>query len=134
MISSITSKEVRYSYNILKGEIGVNLENKTSELLLGIGIPPHVRGYRLLRRAIEMAYDDRNYLKRITKGLYIDLATEFSRTPSQVERNIRSAIQIAFDRDIPEYYKRSINPRTGKPANSEFIALCAEKLKMDESK
>lgn len=110
-------------------------ERRITVLLQDIGIPPHLGGYKALQKAIRLAYDDKTaYHGRIVKGLYPAVAEETGDgyTASQIERNIRNAIEATFNRKLPAAFESYINPLSGKVANSEFIAWCVERLKTED--
>jgi two-component system response regulator (stage 0 sporulation protein A) len=110
----------------------VTLEEKISEIFISIGIPPHIKGYGYLREGIKMTIEDPNMINSVTKELYPSIAKKFSTTPSKVERAIRHAIEVAWNRGridaINAIFGSRIYLGTEKPTNSEFIALVADKL------
>lgn len=99
-----------------------------------IGVPAHIKGYNYLRDAIILCVNDGEMLGSITKLLYPTVAKHFSTTPSRVERAIRHAIEVAWDRGDVEtlnnYFGFTIQSSRGKPTNSEFIAMIADKLRL----
>ena len=99
-----------------------------------IGVPAHVKGYQYLREAILIAVDDMDVINAITKVLYPQVAKTFSTTPSRVERAIRHAIELAWDRGdletLQKFFGYTVSNTKGKPTNSEFIALIADKLQL----
>lgn len=111
-----------------------NLENDVTEMIHEIGVPAHIKGYHYLREAIMMCVDDVEMLSAITKVLYPTIADKFQTTPSRVERAIRHAIEVAWSRGRMEtleaMFGYTINTGKGKPTNSEFIALIADKLRL----
>lgn len=111
-----------------------DLETVVTEVILDIGIPAHVKGYHYARRAIMLCVEDQKMISLVTKVLYPTIAKEFGTTPSRVERAIRHAIEIAWDRGnvdtLNEYFGYTINNGRGKPTNSEFIAMLADKLRL----
>lgn len=111
-----------------------NVEYFVTDIIHQIGIPAHIKGYHYLRTAILKAIDDGIMINNITKALYPAVAAEYSTTPSRVERAIRHAIEIAWDRGNVEilngFFGYTIHTGKGKPTNSEFIALVADKLKL----
>ena len=113
----------------------VNLETKITGILHEIGVPAHIRGYHYMREAIMMAVDDLDILNYITKELYPTIARKCNTTPSRVERAIRHAIEVAWSRGrveiIDKLFGYTINNHKGKPTNSEFIALIADKLRLE---
>lgn len=110
------------------------LVNKITLIIHEIGIPAHIKGYSYLRTAIEMAVKDREAIECVTKLLYPTVATTFDTTPSRVERAIRHAIEVAWDRGdldtLQRYFGFTVSNRKGKPTNSEFIALIADKIRL----
>ena len=100
-----------------------------------IGVPAHIKGYQNLREAIIMSVNDIDMLNSITKILYPTIAKKFQTTPSRVERAIRHAIEVAWSRGkmdtIDALFGYTINNGKGKPTNSEFIALIADKIRLE---
>ena len=111
-----------------------NLERRITELILDVGIPAHIKGYHYLRSAIQMTVEDNSMLSGITKVLYPNIAKKYETTPSRVERAIRHAIEVAWDRGnidtLHKLFGYSINTTKGKPTNSEFIAMISDKLRL----
>ncbi len=119
----------------LPGEIDpAKLEVRITEVILDVGIPAHIKGYRYLRSAIMMAVNDITMMSGVTKILYPTIAEQYATTPSRVERAIRHAIEVAWDRGnidtLHNLFGYSINTAKGKPTNSEFIAMIADKLRL----
>ncbi len=114
---------------------GLNLETKVTNILHEIGVPAHIRGYHYMREAIIMAVGDIDVLNYITKELYPSIAKKCNTTPSRVERAIRHAIEVAWSRGkvdvIDKLFGYTINNHKGKPTNSEFIALIADRLRLE---
>lgn len=112
--------------------VGVSIEEKISEIFISIGIPPHIKGYSYLREGIKMTIQQPYIINSVTKELYPSIAKVFSTTPSKVERAIRHAIEVAWNRGridaINAIFGARIYLGTEKPTNSEFIALVADKL------
>ena len=110
------------------------LEIRITEVILDVGIPAHIKGYRYLRTAIMMTVNDSSMMSSVTKILYPTIAEQYSTTPSRVERAIRHAIEVAWDRGnidtLHNLFGYSINTAKGKPTNSEFIAMIADKLRL----
>ncbi len=110
----------------------VTLEEKISEIFISIGIPPHIKGYGYLREGIKLTVEKPHVINSVTKELYPTIAQRFSTTPSKVERAIRHAIEVAWNRGridaINAIFGARIYLGTEKPTNSEFIALVADKL------
>jgi len=112
-----------------------NLETDVTTIIHEIGVPAHIKGYQYLREAIIMSVNDMEMLNSITKILYPTIAKKFQTTPSRVERAIRHAIEVAWSRGkmdtIDELFGYTINNGKGKPTNSEFIALIADKIRLE---
>lgn len=113
-----------------------DLETKVTAILHEIGVPAHIRGYHYMREAIIMSVNDMDVLNYITKELYPSIAKKCNTTPSRVERAIRHAIEVAWNRGkidaIDELFGYTINNHKGKPTNSEFIALIADRLRLEQ--
>ena len=110
----------------------VTIDEKISEIFISIGIPPHIKGYGYLREGIKMTIESPHIINSVTKELYPSIARRFSTTASKVERAIRHAIEVAWNRGridaINAIFGARIYLGTEKPTNSEFIALVADKL------
>ncbi len=111
------------------------LEILVTEIIHEIGVPAHIKGYQYLRTSILMAVNDMDILNSITKQLYPSIAKQYATTSSRVERAIRHAIEVAWGRGktdtINELFGYSMNQGKSKPTNSEFIALIADKIRLD---
>lgn len=111
------------------------MENDVTEIIREIGIPAHIKGYQYIREGIMMAVNDMNMLNYITKLLYPTIAKKYKTTSSSVERAIRHAIEVAWGRGklevIEEMFGYTVSAGKGKPTNSEFIALIADKLRIE---
>lgn len=111
-----------------------DLEQDVTNMIHEIGVPAHIKGYQYLREAIMMSVEDTSMLSSITKILYPTIAKRFQTTPSRVERAIRHAIEVAWSRGRMEtldaLFGYTINTGKGKPTNSEFIALIADKIRL----
>lgn len=111
-----------------------DLEQDVTDMIHEIGVPAHIKGYQYLREAIMMAVEDIEMLNSITKILYPTIAKKFQTTPSRVERAIRHAIEVAWSRGRMEtldaLFGYTINTGKGKPTNSEFIALIADRIRL----
>ena len=111
-----------------------NLESRVTNMLHEIGIPAHIKGYQYLREAIMMSVEDPAMISSITKILYPTIAKRFQTTPSRVERAIRHAIEVAWSRGRMEtldaMFGYTIDTGKGKPTNSEFIALIADRIRL----
>ena len=112
-----------------------NLEKDVTDMIHEIGVPAHIKGYQYLREAIMMSVEDVEMLNSITKILYPSIAKKYQTTPSRVERAIRHAIEVAWSRGKMEtldaLFGYTINIGKGKPTNSEFIALIADKIRLN---
>lgn len=111
-----------------------DLEKDVTDIIHEIGVPAHIKGYQYLREAIMMSVNDTEMLSSITKILYPTIAKKFQTTPSRVERAIRHAIEVAWSRGKMEtldaMFGYTINTGKGKPTNSEFVALIADKIRL----
>jgi len=113
----------------------VDLETNITMYIQQLGVPAHIKGYQYIRDAITMVIDDMETINSITKLLYPTVAKHYNTTASRVERAIRHAIEVAWDRGNPdvlnELFGYTILGSKGKPTNSEFIALIADKIRLD---
>ena len=113
-----------------------DLETKVTNILHEIGVPANIRGYHYMREAIIMSVNDMDVLNYITKELYPSIAKKCNTTPSRVERAIRHAIEVAWNRGkvdaIDALFGYTVNNHKGKPTNSEFIALIADRLRLEQ--
>jgi len=111
------------------------LKNRVTEVIHEIGVPAHIKGYQYLREAIIIAVGDMDVINAITKVLYPAVAKRFATTPSRVERAIRHAIEVAWDRGdletLQKYFGYTVSNSKGKPTNSEFIAMIADRLTLE---
>jgi two-component system response regulator (stage 0 sporulation protein A) len=112
-----------------------NLEVEVTSIMHEIGVPAHIKGYQYLRDAIMMVVKDLDIINSITKQLYPSIARDYNTTPSRVERAIRHAIEVAWSRGqveaIDELFGYTVSIGKGKPTNSEFIAMVADKLRLE---
>lgn len=112
-----------------------NLDASITNIIHEIGVPAHIKGYMYLREAIVMVYNEVEILGSITKALYPRIAEKYNTTPSRVERAIRHAIEVAWSRGNVESIKTmfgyTINTTKAKPTNSEFIAMIADRLRIE---
>lgn len=115
-------------------EVIRDLEQDVTNMIHEIGVPAHIKGYQYLREAIMMSVEDPGMISSITKILYPTIAKRFQTTPSRVERAIRHAIEVAWSRGRMEtldaLFGYTIDTGKGKPTNSEFIALIADKIRL----
>ena len=109
-----------------------NLESRVTDVIHEIGVPAHIKGYKYLREAIILAVNDMDVINAVTKVLYPEVAKKFETTPSRVERAIRHAIEVAWDRGdletLQKFFGYTVSNIKGKPTNSEFIAMIADYL------
>ena len=111
-------------------------ELKVTDILHQIGVPAHIKGYQFLRDAILLTMNEPEYINAVTKRLYPEIAKKNGTTASRVERAIRHAIEVAWDRGdvdtLNSYFGYTIHNLRGKPTNSEFIAMIADKMRLDK--
>ena len=111
-----------------------SIESMVTSIIPEIGVPAPIKGYQYLREAIIIAVNDMDVINAITKALYPQVAKTFGTTPSRVERAIRHAIEVAWDRGdldtLQRFFGYTVSNTKGKPTNSEFIALIADKLQL----
>ena len=114
-----------------------NLEERIANLFLTVGIPAHIKGYQYLREAVKMVIENPDLMGRITKELYPGIAHRFGTTSSKVERAIRHAIEVAWNRGrieaLDEAFGRNVCSLDDKPTNGEFIALVSDRLRVRET-
>jgi len=113
-----------------------SLETLVTAIIHEIGVPAHIKGYQYLREAILIAVEDMDVINAVTKVLYPEVAKRFGTTASRVERAIRHAIEVAWDRGdletLQRYFGYTVNSAKGKPTNSEFIAMIADRLQLQQ--
>lgn len=111
-----------------------DLETQVTQIIHQIGVPAHIKGYQYLRTAILMTINDSEIINSVTKVLYPSVAKKYATTTSRVERAIRHAIEVAWDRGdvdtLNSYFGYTIQNNRGKPTNSEFIAMIADNLRL----
>ena len=121
-------------FNLKKNTQATNLEVIITDIIHQIGVPAHIKGYHYLREAIMQSVLDANKLESVTKVLYPSVAKKFQTKSSRVERAIRHAIEIAWDRGnldtLNSFFGYTINTGKGKPTNSEFVALITDKIRL----
>ena len=131
----IRSLYINSNKNSSSGNKDSNLEIVITDIIHQIGVPAHIKGYHYLREAIIMAVKDIEIMNSVTKCLYPSVAKKHGTTSSRVERAIRHAIEVAWDRGdvdvLNSYFGYTIHSSKGKPTNSEFIALIADKLRVN---
>jgi two-component system response regulator (stage 0 sporulation protein A) len=134
-MSNYSGSRVSSSNNLVPLSKGKNLDANITSIIHEIGVPAHIKGYQYLREAITMVYNNIEILGAITKTLYPAIAEKFKTTPSRVERAIRHAIEVAWTRgnidSISHLFGYTINISKSKPTNSEFIAMVADKLRIE---
>ena len=112
----------------------IDLETEITSIIHEIGVPAHIKGYMYLREAITMVVNDMELLSAVTKELYPSIAKKYNTTASRVERAIRHAIEVAWGRGqvdaINKLFGYTVHNEKGKPTNSEFIAIIADKLRL----
>ncbi|MCF0126774.1 MAG: sporulation transcription factor Spo0A, partial [Clostridia bacterium] len=134
--NNFISREIKQQYvEISKGKKKDNLEALVTNVIHEVGVPAHIKGYQYLREAIMMVVKDIDVINQITKNLYPNIASKYSTTPSRVERAIRHAIEVAWGRGeqkiVENIFGYTISAAKGKPTNSEFIAMIADKLRLE---
>lgn len=114
----------------------VNLETQVTAIIHEIGVPAHIKGYQFLRSSILIAVENMEVINAVTKVLYPAVAKEYGTTASRVERAIRHAIEVAWDRGdievLQKYFGYTVSTSKGKPTNSEFIAMIADRLQLQK--
>ncbi|MBD5156183.1 MAG: sporulation transcription factor Spo0A, partial [Butyrivibrio sp.] len=130
-----TNKNVKQGNEEKQADMQLSLEADVTNIIHDVGIPAHIKGYQYLRDAIIMSVEDMDMLNCITKVLYPTIAKKYQTTSSRVERAIRHAIEVAWSRGkldtIDELFGYTVNNSKGKPTNSEFIALIADKIRLE---
>ena len=134
--TNFINREIKAPYiDISSKKDEENLEALVTNIIHELGVPAHIKGYQYLREAIMMVVNDIDVINQITKQLYPDIAHKFKTTPSRVERAIRHAIEVAWARGeqaaVESIFGYTISASKGKPTNSEFIAMIADKLRLE---
>lgn len=136
--SNFITKELKPQYIELPSDgtkSEENLEALVTNIIHEVGVPAHIKGYQYLREAIMMVVNDIDVINQITKSLYPQIASKYNTTPSRVERAIRHAIEVAWGRGqqeaVESIFGYTISASKGKPTNSEFIAMIADKLRLE---
>ena len=128
--------EVKEEYMVAYGNKNLPLEVRVTQMIHDVGVPAHIKGYQYIREAIMLAVNDEDIINSITKTLYPTLSEKFNTTPSRVERAIRHAIEVAWNRGQIEMHEKifgyTVNSNKGKPTNSEFIAMIADRIRLSE--
>jgi len=134
-IFDMFSTDAPQQHNGVKNSSEHDLETNITMYIQQLGVPAHIKGYQYIRDAITMVIEDMETINSITKLLYPSVAKHYNTTPSRVERAIRHAIEVAWDRGNPdvlnELFGYTILGSKGKPTNSEFIALIADKIRLE---
>lgn len=133
-ISRLSSWKSEVKKRALREFTDSDMDIVISDIMRQIGVPAHIKGYQYLRSAIKLCVNDSEMLGSVTKILYPTVAKQYGTTSSRVERAIRHAIEVAWDRGdvdvLSSYFGYTIQSQRGKPTNSEFIAMIADKLKL----
>lgn len=134
-IIRLTTKRTEKLFNRkLSPPMNNDLESQVTKIIHQIGVPAHIKGYQYLRTAILMTIEDNDVINSVTKVLYPSVAKQYQTTSSRVERAIRHAIEVAWDRGdidtLNAYFGFTIQNTRGKPTNSEFIAMIADNLRL----
>ncbi len=134
MAQRLTSICVQKEAHRVTATGGNTLEMQVTEIIHQIGVPAHIKGYQYLRDAILMAIEDEEIINAVTKRLYPSVAKKHATTSSRVERAIRHAIEVAWDRGdvdvLNSYFGYTIHTGRGKPTNSEFIAMISDRFRL----
>lgn len=135
MITTPILKKKNQSFNLVEEDNSFSLDKEITDLLHEIGVPAHIKGYMYLRESITMVYNNIDILGSITKVLYPMVAKKYKTTSSRVERAIRHSIEVAWNRGnvdaISQIFSYTISYNKSKPTNSEFIAMIADKLRLE---
>ncbi len=138
MKNIMLTREIKSQYITMKNaeeNSQDNLEAAVTNIIHEVGVPAHIKGYQFLREAIIMAVNNIEMINQITKQLYPDIAKKYGTTPSRVERAIRHAIEVAWGRGdqkvVENIFGYTVSADKGKPTNSEFIAMIADKLRLE---
>lgn len=134
-INTLSKEEIQEAKATKVAKAQKELEVRVTEVIHEIGIPAHIKGYQYVRKAIMMAVEDQEIINAVIKVLYPTVAEKFGTTASRVERAIRHAIEVAWDRGnlevLEKYFGYTVSNAKGKPTNSEFIAMIADKLRLE---
>ncbi|MBQ8637170.1 MAG: sporulation transcription factor Spo0A [Clostridia bacterium] len=134
LVPGNTSATVQAPPQTAKAEKETDLETVVTEFMHELGMPAHIKGYQYIRTAIMMVVNNMDLLNYITKQLYPDIAKKYGSTSSRVERAIRHSIEVAWTRGRPEtmnnIFGYTIDTGKGKPTNSEFIAMVADRIRL----
>lgn len=135
MITVPAEKETAKKENVKVPQVSqIDLEKDVTDMIHEIGVPAHIKGYQYLREAIILTINDMEIINAVTKVLYPEVAKRFGTTPSRVERAIRHAIEVAWDRGdvevLQKFFGYTVSNIKGKPTNSEFIAMIADRISL----
>ena len=134
----VTTKKTAKNVFQIQSESPLDLNSEITAVLHEIGVPAHIKGYLYLRESISMVYNDIEILGSITKVLYPEVAKKYRTTSSRVERAIRHAIEVAWNRGnidaISSIFSYTVSLAKSKPTNSEFIAMIADRLRLEHRK
>jgi len=115
-----------------------DLEGRVTAIIHEVGVPAHIKGYQYVREAILIAVENMDVINSVTKILYPEVAKRFGTTPSRVERAIRHAIEVAWDRGdletLQKFFGYTVSNSKGKPTNSEFIAMIADRISLEQKR
>lgn len=132
--SPVVSMDTASKKYLVNDSPKIDIETEITSMLHELGVPAHIKGYQYMRYAIQMVIEDMSILNSITKTLYPEIAIKYDTTPNRVERAIRHAIETAWERSdlevINRLFRYTIRNDKGKPTNSEFIAMLADKLRL----
>lgn len=122
--------------NLQDADRQYSMESRVTAIIHEIGVPAHIKGYHYLREAILYCIDNIEAINAVTKILYPEVAKRYNTTPSRVERAVRHAIEVAWDRGdldtLQKYFGYTVSNIKGKPTNSEFIAMIADRLRLQQ--
>ena len=133
---SVVCERLRQITRVGTGQVAPSrsMEAQVTAIIHDVGVPAHIKGYQYLREAILIAVEDMEVINAVTKVLYPEVARRFDTTASRVERAIRHAIEVAWDRGdietLQKYFGYTVSNAKGKPTNSEFIAMIADRLQL----
>lgn len=136
-LQNLQSAKTTFTTTGKPSNLGKTLDEKISNIFITVGIPAHIKGYQYLRDGIKLVVENSQKINSITKWLYPEIAKRFGTTSSKVERAIRHAIEVAWNRgkieNINNLFGTKIYTANEKPTNGEFIALIADKMLLDET-
>lgn len=136
-LQNLQSAKTTFTTTGKPSNLGKTLDEKISNIFITVGIPAHIKGYQYLRDGIKLVVENSQKINSITKCLYLEIAKRFGTTSSKVERAIRHAIEVAWNRgkieNINNLFGTKIYTANEKPTNGEFIALIADKMLLDET-